>query len=79
MYVGIHAHGVRPHVMTHISAHLHLQPSRGEILCLCTHACMRASSSVHMYIYILVCMHTCIYMYAYVFFGEYKFAPIYAL
>jgi hypothetical protein len=80
MYAGIHAHSVRPHVMTHISAHVHLQPS----LCVAkSYAYAHTLVCVHMYLYtciytyMCVCIH--IYMYAYTFFGEYKLAPIHAL
>jgi hypothetical protein len=64
MYAEIRAHGVRPHVTTHISAHLHLQPS----LCVAksyayTHfyvrICSRTPVYIHtrVYAYVYICMH----------------------
>jgi hypothetical protein len=83
MYAGIHAHGIRPHVMTHISAHLHLSllsAWRNPMLmhthlyvCTCIYTHVYIHTRVYVYIYIYI------YMYAYIFFGEYKLAPIHAL
>ncbi len=77
MYAGIHAHSIRPHVMTHVSAHLHL-----SLL-----SAWRDLMHMHTHLYVCICfythvyIHTRVYVYIYmhIFFGKYKLAPIHAL
>jgi hypothetical protein len=73
MYSGIHAHSIRPRVMTHISAHLHLSlPSAWQ-----DHLYVYICFYTHVYTYTNVCMYVCVYIYIYIYIYE-RLAPIHA-